>query len=521
MLHALLWDNPLIIKHRRSRLRLGQLLPLMIIVVLLAASVVWGMGTLGLASSKGLFQNLLGLQVVILLLLGSSQVATAVTQARECGILDFHRASPQPPLALACGFLFGGPIREYVLFACTLPFVGVLLAAPEPGLLNGLLIELLLVGTAIVTHAGVLMVGLTLTRTHRASSGIVVLVVLGTFFTLQFVGTPLAPLVAFYSLAGLTVQVLGSHSGMLERIVPWFSPVPTFLLSLVHLVPLGMIFMSAAVHKLHRDQAPLFTKPAALASFAVLLVLTVIDLLVVQRLEASGIGEQFSLTWLLYLGTFGGMLLCHVATPAGRDLLAGLRRARKLLRPHVAPWGDDSGPLRLALWCAGLLLLTMGGLLYGWREALDAPAAMVLGRGTDGWLSAPGHGGLLGAGIGSAVVLYTTLAWQSCQILWPKQSTSAYGLFLFLCWVLPLIGTLLVLPSLLTAGVAKGALVASIAGISPLAGLALALNAATEGLLARGAYVAAGVSLLLLLGCGYAYHAALRRLARQVAAEGR
>ena len=48
------------------------------------------------------------------------------------GILDFHRVSPLTPAELTLGFFFGAPIREYVLFACTLPFAALCLAFGVP-----------------------------------------------------------------------------------------------------------------------------------------------------------------------------------------------------------------------------------------------------------------------------------------------------------------------------------------------------------------------------------------------------
>ena len=54
--------------------------------------------------------------------------------ARASGILDFHRVSPLTPTELTLGFFFGAPIREYLLFAATLPFSVALhgLRRPEP-----------------------------------------------------------------------------------------------------------------------------------------------------------------------------------------------------------------------------------------------------------------------------------------------------------------------------------------------------------------------------------------------------
>src|SRR5690348_6375028 len=118
----LLPDNPILVKHVRSRLRRQQLFPSMAATALLCAMILW----IGIAASSvqnGIaFGFLVFFQAGLLFLGGASQVGTSVAGAREAGVLDFHRISPVPPAALALGFLLGGPVREYVLFLCTLPF---------------------------------------------------------------------------------------------------------------------------------------------------------------------------------------------------------------------------------------------------------------------------------------------------------------------------------------------------------------------------------------------------------------
>jgi hypothetical protein len=68
------------------------------------------------------FGALMILQTVILAVMGASQISSSMSKARELGILDFHRVSPMPAYSLALGFFFGAPIREYLMFAATLPF---------------------------------------------------------------------------------------------------------------------------------------------------------------------------------------------------------------------------------------------------------------------------------------------------------------------------------------------------------------------------------------------------------------
>ena len=91
-----LLDNPLLVKHARSRLRRQHVVPMLIALVLICGCVMWG----GYADSElqnaGAFSFLLLIQGIVLMLAGSAQVASAVRQANTSGMLDFHRASPLP-----------------------------------------------------------------------------------------------------------------------------------------------------------------------------------------------------------------------------------------------------------------------------------------------------------------------------------------------------------------------------------------------------------------------------------------
>jgi hypothetical protein len=65
---------------------------------------------------------LLALQGVILFIIGTAQVAGGMTAERDEGIIDYQRLIPMTPFAKIVGYLFGLPVREYVMFAFTLPF---------------------------------------------------------------------------------------------------------------------------------------------------------------------------------------------------------------------------------------------------------------------------------------------------------------------------------------------------------------------------------------------------------------
>src|SRR5436305_4983099 len=102
-LKALLWENPLLARYARARLRRQLLAPLAAGVTRLAGGITY-LGTEQTVRDGSAFTLLLLLQGALLFLAGAAQVAAAVAHARESGMLDFHRLTPQPPLGIALGF---------------------------------------------------------------------------------------------------------------------------------------------------------------------------------------------------------------------------------------------------------------------------------------------------------------------------------------------------------------------------------------------------------------------------------
>ena len=124
-------DNPLLVRHMRSRLRPGQVTPWIVLIIVLCLAIIWAGQAFNLMRSGTALSILLGLEALILVLGGSQQVAASMSSVRESGILDFHRVSPQPPSWLAMGFLLGARSGSMCLFAVTIPFA-LLLAVLSP-----------------------------------------------------------------------------------------------------------------------------------------------------------------------------------------------------------------------------------------------------------------------------------------------------------------------------------------------------------------------------------------------------
>lgn len=124
-----IWVNPIFRRYCQSRLRLHGLGVSLLIVVLVAGFIVALVTSIGVgqrmtpsdAVRMGIIP-LLVLQGLILFVFGTAQVAGGMTAERDEGVIDYQRLIPMTPLSKVLGYLFGLPVREYVMFLATLPF---------------------------------------------------------------------------------------------------------------------------------------------------------------------------------------------------------------------------------------------------------------------------------------------------------------------------------------------------------------------------------------------------------------
>lgn len=126
-----LWKNPIFLRYCRSRLRPTALSVACLLTVMIAGFMFQMIRTVSdnrVSLSDADVERtplipLLILQGVILFVLGTAQASGGMTAERDEGVIDYQRLLPMTPAAKVLGYLFGLPIREYVMFACTLPFV--------------------------------------------------------------------------------------------------------------------------------------------------------------------------------------------------------------------------------------------------------------------------------------------------------------------------------------------------------------------------------------------------------------
>lgn len=124
-----LWKNPIFRRYCRSRLRPRGLGIALLISILLAGFIVAMAHSAGVRmemkpwdAARNAIIPLMVVQSVILFILGTAQVSGGMTAERDEGVIDYQRLIPMSPLAKVTGYLFGLPVREYVMCLSTLPF---------------------------------------------------------------------------------------------------------------------------------------------------------------------------------------------------------------------------------------------------------------------------------------------------------------------------------------------------------------------------------------------------------------
>jgi hypothetical protein len=428
----ILRDNPILTKHARTRLRRQPLAMWLVVVVLLCFGVVWAGQAWNLIQNGAAFTFLLGLQTILLGFIGAAQIGGSVGGVRESGIIDFHRVSPLPPLWMTLGFFLGAPIREYVLFAATIPF-SLLLALVGPlGLGGWLELTLPLVVGAWLLHS-VALLGALVTKKPKSSGkgaggGIIV-------FALLF-GQPLGSLLWYLTQQLRTGNAAISFFGL---------PVPWLLLVVTYGLVLVGFFLLACVRKFRADRMHAYSKRQAVAFLTTLAVM-------VLGVMWNFPGDDSVVLVVLYVLVVAAIVLGATVTPTRMEYAKGVRRALRDGRHRPGAWTDE-GTNRWAIFA--LAAIAFLGATVAW-EAVAGRAA-----GSRSQFSQT-------IAIGVFVVAYTGLGLQYFQLRLAKSGGAMMATFLFLVWLLP------ILLGSITFGVGTNReLYTTVLALSPITGIAL------------------------------------------------
>ncbi|MEM1354203.1 MAG: hypothetical protein AAGH88_04890 [Planctomycetota bacterium] len=385
---------PLIMKGVRTRLRPTRLLTWAAVTVVAAtflySLVYWNTtqhgNTTPDAASRAVIVPLMVMQGVILMGLGTGAVAGGMAKERTYRLLDYQRLTPMPPSAKIIGMLLGLPIREYFMFALTLPFVG--WAAYRGGLNPWVLFQFYVVflSSVLVYHMTALAAGMAVSKPWRAGAfaqGMVVVLYLllpqfsqfgFTFFEYLTVRPTFLGLVQVHLMSdGLSSEVWREslQAYRWESVAFFNMQIPPTVFSLV-VQGFALVSMYTIVSRKWGGESRLsFSKPFALVFFIITQVFLLGNLIPfiyndqlfqdLARGVASGAsvrGDENQvgvLTVLLVTLAVSGVVclaVIHMTTSTWHQSVHGLRRHRKRGSDERLSWTDDAAtslPLALSL----------------------------------------------------------------------------------------------------------------------------------------------------------------------------
>jgi hypothetical protein len=436
-------DNPLFVKHVRSRLRKGQALAPVVVVGSICLLVAYSGYVNNWIVSGWTFGIFVTIQVVALGMMGAAQISSAVGGARESGILDFHRVSPLSPLAVTLGFFFGAPIREYVLAGMTLPFVLYCVAQDAPDFSGAVQTEVATLLGCWLIHAIALLTSLASKKPKAGTKGAV--------------GVLVFMMIMFSSVGGFwRMGQIASAVGEAPTLAFFTIPLPWLAFTLLYGLPVLFFFLLASVRKMRSERAHAYTKPEAIIA------LGVEALLIVGAVWGVHDFPYLPLT-VAYTTAALALVLILTVTPNLGEFTKGFRRAEREGRSRIGPWHE------LALNRAAVLALC--------AIVLVAPTAVWYFVATGPfpqWTLGPGgEPPRLAIPIAIAVLAVAEfgLALQFFVLRAPRRGATLLGLFVFVAWVLPT-----AIGAILAATRANEGIAVAVIATSPIAGIGMSAS---------------------------------------------
>ncbi|MFT4638164.1 MAG: hypothetical protein ACI8T1_001482 [Verrucomicrobiales bacterium] len=391
-----IWANPILKRYCRSRLRKKHLIPWGLIVLIATLFIVFLLFTVSKRAPDYEWSDgarlalvpLVILQMFLLMLLGTGAVAAGIARESIDGMIDYQRLTPMTPLAKIVGYLFGLPVREYVLTAITLPFV--LYCGYQGGILLEPAIKFygVFLCAVILYHLTGLVAGSVVKRKFLAGRTAQFLIVLLYLVLPRFAALGFIFLVYLTVLPAWSEQALPFvGSDRIDRIlpgvggnVPWFNwEFSPTAFSLIIQGALIVVLVVILARKWRDPEAHIFGHEFSIVVFSGVLALVLGNALpliadgsffnegktMMRRAPREFRDEPYG--WitigLIGLATFFTIFLfMQLIVPTRHEALRGFRRAVKLGRSRVASFSDDNSSLGFAV--ALLVIGTCGWNLF-------------------------------------------------------------------------------------------------------------------------------------------------------------
>ncbi|MFM7317199.1 MAG: hypothetical protein ACKO5E_09650, partial [bacterium] len=311
---AIVFDNPIILKQTRVRLKRSSLISWIMMIFVICSALLWMEFEFGNQRYDRSAGYIMGGMVFMMLIVGSQQIGLMISVTRASGMIDFHRLSPQSPQSLYLGFLLGGTIREYILVASAIPFLVLACVLYQTSLI-GLFILLMavLVMTLLMHSLSIVSAMLVKAPNANAAKG----AAWGVFAAMGFLGPLLSGTMAINRAANEPPPV--NFFGFRGNVFLVFSCIGLIIL---------IFLIIAGIRRMVDDNRPSLTKKQSITAFF-FAILAGISLMVNQTfyVEDLILPAEFGVTCLWGLISF---LMIATASPERVAYIGGLRRSLRL-----------------------------------------------------------------------------------------------------------------------------------------------------------------------------------------------
>ena len=381
--HLQVWRNPIVWKNFCSRMRMQALFSFLFVFVIssfMTFTIFGGVDRLqgdAVAAARSAIIPLAIVQWIILMLSATGRITSGIIHERVTGTIEYTRLTPMSPIDKVLGYLFGLPVREYLLFFLTMPFMVFLLVVGDIPLSVVLPVYLVFFTSAILFHMLGMVLGLVL-REWRLS----VVFTIGLVIAVNWI-LPFFSYLGFPFLQYLTVRPVFTEKIiplLPSDTVPQMEGAPALITDLTAGVDFytwevsttafsfilqGLIIFTLALmvyrkwendfgHSLSKSYALFFYIALQLFCIGTLwpnLVFSTDDLFTAGFMDNDSLVEEFAFIIPLIYSFFSiGVVfwLVYVVTPSHEEYRSGLLRSQKLQQMNQAPlsrFDDESGSL--------------------------------------------------------------------------------------------------------------------------------------------------------------------------------
>lgn len=455
MLHR----NPIFIRFCRSELRFKKAIfwyLLTLIVTAFTVAVVYGpqiaQGRDSVDAARAALLPILIIQGIILLFLGTGNVASGITREKVDNVLNYQRLTPLPIRQKIAGYLFGLPVRNYVMFLITVPFLFFVLIVGRVPVSSALPYYIIFFSSTLLYHFTGLVAGM-ISKRWRWSARISMLLIFMLYFVL-----PNFSHLGLVFLEFLTVRpaftehivpIIGSNSGfqmqglglMFDQSVPFFTTeISGTVFSLIIQSGLVILFACIIARKWKADTVPSISKKMGIATFAVFAIMSLSNIwpnltradnaLNIFQSNGAMAAEAAVSAIPLVMGLTTTFLLFTImisALPDPMEYRHGRIRAKRLGLSHLSRWEDAS---------SGYLFTTLSFLILGLMMVIA-----IYTMNTAGYYAEAGSSPMKAFWM----LLAIGLSLYYFQGLKENFGAAKLAMFALLSWALPILAAILIM----------------------------------------------------------------------------